>query len=116
LWFPDSVRQLTAEREGAKAFQAAKNHTFFVILLPKNAKERDQAATRLTIDLRLVDFLPIKNNWSGSLNGTDQKKGASFGHIDGTILTLAGLGSVSVRAGVCSSRGLLKARSDGFGR
>ena len=50
------------------------------------------------------------------LFGTDQKKGASFGHIDGTILTLAGLGSVSVRAGVCSSRGLLKARSDGFGR
>ena len=58
---------MTAEREGVKAFQAAKNHTFFVILLPKNARERDQAATRSTFDLRLVDFLPIKNNWSGSL-------------------------------------------------
>ena len=50
------------------------------------------------------------------MNGTDQKNGASFGHRDGTILTLAGLGSVSVRAGACSSRGLLKTRSDGFGR
>ena len=49
-------------------------------------------------------------------HGTDQKNGARFGHRDGTILTLAGLGSVSVRAGACSSRGLLKARSDGFGR
>jgi hypothetical protein len=50
------------------------------------------------------------------LAGTDQKNGASFGHRDGTILTLAGLCSVSVRAGACSSRGLLKTRSDGFGR
>jgi hypothetical protein len=48
--------------------------------------------------------------------GTDQENGASFGHIDGTKWTLAGLGSVSFRAGACSSRGLLKARSDGFGR
>ena len=67
MWFPDSVRQLKAEREGAKAFQAAKNQTFFVISLSENARERDQAATRSTIDLRLVDFLPIKNNGSGSL-------------------------------------------------
>jgi hypothetical protein len=67
LWFPDSVRQLTAEREGVKAFQAAKNQTFFVISLPENARERDQAATRSTTDLRLVDFLPIKNNGNCSM-------------------------------------------------
>ena len=50
------------------------------------------------------------------VGGTDQKNGASFGHRDGTILTLARLCSVSVRAGACSSRVLLKTRSDGFGR
>ena len=32
----------------AKASQGARNHKVFVILLPENARERDQVATRPT--------------------------------------------------------------------
>jgi hypothetical protein len=39
---------MTAEREGAKAYQEAKNRKFFVVALPGNARERDQVATRPT--------------------------------------------------------------------
>jgi len=35
--FAESVRLMTAEREGAKASQGAKNHKIFVVALPGNA-------------------------------------------------------------------------------
>ena len=35
--FAESVRLMTAEREGAKASQRAKNHRIFVVALPENA-------------------------------------------------------------------------------
>jgi hypothetical protein len=48
---------MTTDREGAKASQGAKDHTFFVVSLPENARERDQVATRPTKTLRLFDFV-----------------------------------------------------------
>ena len=41
---------------GAKASQGAKNHKFFAITLPENARERDHVATRATKVLPLVVF------------------------------------------------------------
>jgi hypothetical protein len=35
--FAESVRLMTAEREGAKASRGARNHKFFVVALPVNA-------------------------------------------------------------------------------
>jgi hypothetical protein len=48
---------MTAEREGAKASQGAKNHKIFAITLPENARERVHVAIMPTKVLRLVDFL-----------------------------------------------------------
>ena len=42
---------------GAKASQGAKNHKFFAITLPENARERGHVATRPTKALSLVVFL-----------------------------------------------------------
>jgi hypothetical protein len=47
---------MTAEREGAKASQGAKNHKIFAITLPENARERAHVATRPTKAHRLVVF------------------------------------------------------------
>ena len=35
--FAESVMLMTAEREGAKASQGARNHKIFVVALPENA-------------------------------------------------------------------------------
>ena len=48
---------MTAKREGTKASQGARNHQFFVVLRPENARERDHVATRPTKTTASLFFL-----------------------------------------------------------